>query len=303
MEARESKPSGDACGLTVPTLTFPKQRPSRPPTFGWLPVTMARTTRNSAADPDEPSNPRNTGKPGAPGDSGEPTTPESANPETLVLPTEQLETTPSPVSASAAASGGATGLSDEPGASATSARPAGRDSVFRRHPVATGIVAGAIAVVIACGLTAWGVGTAVTASLTNQSAPIAAPSTSTATPAPDAGGIQGGRLAPGRIAFRATIQSIDDSTWTILTKRGQTVNLTITSSTQFGTKRISETKGSFTVGESVAIVATRINGTATAVRVVDAADLGAGSGDGSDGQGTDGDQPTPTPSPTPTATT
>lgn len=159
-------------------------------------------------------------------------------------------------------------------------------SVFRRHPIATGIVAGAIAVVIACGLTAWGVGTAVTASLTSQSAPANAPSTST--PAPNANGIQGGPVAGGRIAFRATIQTIGDSTWTILTKRGQTVSVAVNGSTQFGTKRASESASSFAVGDSVLIVATRANGEATAVRIVNAADIG---------------HPAPTPTPTSTATT
>jgi hypothetical protein len=156
--------------------------------------------------------------------------------------------------------------------------------VFRRHPLATGIVAGAIAIVIACGLTAWGVGSAVTASLTNQTAPVAAPPT--ATPAPQANATQGGRVEAGRVAFRATIESIGDSTWTILTKRGQTVNVTITSATLFGTKRASETQGSFSVGDNVVVVATRTNGTATAVRIATAADASA-----------------PTASPTSTATT
>lgn len=218
------------------------------------------------------------------------TTPEPVEPDgsegAAVRPSEQLAMTPAPVSASAAASGGATGLTDvsssEPSSTLTDRT---NTSVFRRHPIATGIAVGAIAVVIACGLTAWGVGTAVTDSLTSQSRP-AAPST--ATPAPNANGIQGGPVAGGRIAFRATIQSIGESNWTILTKRGQTVSVAINGSTQFGTKRASESASSFAVGDSVLIVATRANGAATAVRIVNAADIG---------------HPAPTPTPTSTATT
>jgi hypothetical protein len=147
-------------------------------------------------------------------------------------------------------------------------------------------------VLVVSSLTAWGVGTAVTASLTNQSAPVVPISTATPTPA---AGQQGGALTAGRVAFRATIQNIDDSTWTILTKRGQTVSITVNGATLFGTKQLSETASSFAVGDSVVIVATRQNGAATAVRVVSAKDLGGGANSG--------DLSTPTPSPTSSATT
>jgi hypothetical protein len=229
--------------------------------------------------------------------SGTPSNTPSVTPR--VTPTEQIATTPSPVRASAAASGGATGLRDgvrdgvrdSDAASSKTGQSPEKPGIFRRHPLASGIAAGLIVVVVVSGLTAWGVGAAVTASLTNQTAPLAPPSTST--PAPNAGGVQGGRLGAGqlgagRLALRATIQSIDDSNWTILTKRGQTVTIAITSSTKFGTKKTAETEDSFAVGDTVIVIATKADGSATAVRVATANGVGDG---------------IPTPSPTSSATT
>ena len=157
-----------------------------------------------------------------------------------------------PVSATAAASGGETGLPTE-----TPKRP----SIFRRHPLATGIAAGVVAVVLVSGLTAWGVGAAVTASLTSSTGsemPTGMPM-GTPTSAPATGGSAGtGQAATaGRIAFRATIQSMDGASWTILAKNGKTVTVTIDSTTQFGTKKMTATAGDFAVGDNVIIVATR----------------------------------------------
>jgi hypothetical protein len=187
---------------------------------------------------------------------------------------------PAPVSASASAAGGASGLDPAP------TKP---QSVFRRHPLASGIAAAVLAVVVVSGLTAWGVGAAVTASLTSSTAsssstmPMGTPTT-----APQTLNTKGSGTAGGRLGFRATIQSMDGDSWTILTKRGQTMTVAIDSATQFGTKKAAATAGSFAVGDSVVIVATRgTDGTPTATRVVDASALG-GSG--------------ATPAPTPTAT-
>ena len=187
-----------------------------------------------------------------------------------------------PVSATSAASGGATGLDGE---------TARQTSVFRRHPLAAGLAASVIAVVLVSGLTALGVGAAVTASLTSSTTremPMGNP-----TAAPPVGGI-GGAATAGRLAFRATIQSIDSNSWTILTKKGKTVTVTIDSTTQFGTKEAAETAGSFAVGDNVIIVATRgPDGAPTATRVVDASALGTGAGSAT----------TPMPSMTSTPTT
>ena len=216
-----------------------------------------------------------------------------------VQPTEQIPTEPAPVSAFATAGGRATGLDED---------VATKDSVFRRHPVATGVTAGVLAVILVSGLTAWGVGAAVTASLTSETAPTAPLSTT----APAAGGT-GALNAAGRVAFRATIQSIDASTWTIMTRKGETVTITIDDATQFGTKAMAETASSFAVGDSVVIVATKSGDTATATRVVDASALGGrfgkglgsttGTATGTGAATTPMSPMTPTPAPTSTTTT
>jgi Domain of unknown function (DUF5666) len=200
-------------------------------------------------------------------------TPDPTAPEPEVQPTEQLPLEAPPVSAGAAASGGATGISANDGALANE-EPTG--SVFRRHPLAAGVTVGVIAVVLVSGLTAWGVGAAVTASLSSStSSQLPGPS---ATPGPAVGGVAGGvTKAAGRVAFRATIQSIDGSSWTIVTRKGQTVTIAVTSSTQFGTRKSAETASSFAVGDSIVVVGSRAGGgTPTATRVVNAADVGAG---------------------------
>jgi hypothetical protein len=193
-----------------------------------------------------------------------PTTPRRAQPtaQPSVQPTEQFPMDSAPVSASSAASGGATGLDGE--------FPK-QQSLLRRHPFATGIASGVLAVIVVSGLTAWGVGAAVTSSLTSSTgsemhmgAPTSTPQAES-TAAPTAGGT----TATGRVAFRASIQSMDSDSWTILTKSGQTVTVTVNSATQFGTKKMAATAGSFAVGDNVIIVAMRgTDGTPTATRVV-----------------------------------
>jgi hypothetical protein len=203
-------------------------------------------------------------------------TPQSA--DKAPAPTEQIPAEPAPVSARAAASGGATGLVAEDEKNV---------SVFHRHPLATGIVAGAVAVVLVSGLTAWGVGAAVSASVvssTSAELPMA-PSTT----APTAGGTSKAATA-GRLAFRATIQSIDGSSWSILTKKGKTITVTVDGATRFGTKRMSATAGSFAVGDNVIIVASRgAGGTPTAARVVEASVTGKGGSGTGTGTGTGSD--------------
>ena len=175
-------------------------------------------------------------------------------------PTEQLPMESLPVYASAAASRGATGLdSDEFMDSRQKLLP-----MFGRHPLATAIGAGVIAVILVSGLTAWGVSTAVSASLTSSTSetPMAMP---TATPT------AGGTATTGRLAFRATIQSIDSGSWAILTKKGKTVTVMVNGATQFGTKKVTATAGSFAVGDSVIIVAANgTNGMPIATRIVKA---------------------------------
>ena len=175
-------------------------------------------------------------------------------------PTDKLPMHSAPVSATAAASGGQTGLQAE---------KERRPSIFRRHPLVTGIAAGAVAVVLVSGLTAWGVGAAVTASLTSSTSSELPMTMPTTTPAP--GAAAGASPTAGRLAVRATIQSMDGDSWTVLTRKGTTVTLTVDSTTKFGTKSMPTTAGSFAVGDSVIIVATRgTDGMPVATRVVKA---------------------------------
>ena len=190
------------------------------------------------------------------------------------------------MSARAAASRGATGLTedgltDDGLTEATESSAAGINaSLFRRHPIASGVVTGAVAVILVAGLTAWGVGTVVATSLTSSTsgmsmgAPTATPTPGA--PAPATGQKGAGRQAAGRLAFRATIQAMDGASWTILTRKGKTVTVTVDSSTQFGTKKAPETASSFAVGDAVVVVATAGStaGSAVATRVVSATDVG-----------------------------
>jgi hypothetical protein len=210
-------------------------------------------------------------------------------------PTEQLPIEPTPVSARAAASGGATGLTadkltadkltaDKLTHGTENAAASSNASLFRRHPIAFGLVAGAVAVILVAGLTAWGVGAVVATSLTSSTsgmsmgAPTATPTPGAPAPAPATGRQAAGRQAAGRLAFRATIQSMDVASWTILTRKGKTVTVTVDSSTQFGTQKAPETASSFAVGDSVIVVATAGStaGSAVATRVVSATDVGTG---------------------------
>jgi hypothetical protein len=212
----------------------------------------------------------------APDDKPEPNQPETDRTEPVVQPTEQLPIEPAPVSARAAASGGSTGLTNNTDAGINA-------SLFQRHPIASGIVAGAAAVILVAGLTAWGVGTMVATSLTSSTsgmsmgAPTATPTPGAAATAPATGRQAAGRQAGGRLAFRATIQSMDATGWTILTRKGRTVTVTIDSSTLFGTKKAPETANSFAVGDSVIVVATagKTADPAVATRVVSATDVGS----------------------------
>jgi hypothetical protein len=222
-------------------------------------------------------------------------------------PTGQLPIESAPVSARATASGGSTGLTKNgltKGGLTKNGRTknrltkdgrtedtdAGSNSpLFRRHPIAFGVVTGVVAVILVAGLTAWGVGAVVATSLTSSTSGMSmgAP-TATPTPGPTAttpaagqkaGGQKGtGQQVAGRVAFRATIQSMAGTSWTILTRKGETVTVTVDSSTQFGTRKVPETVSSFAVGDSVILVATAdstpggTTGSAVATRVVSAAD-------------------------------
>ncbi len=161
-------------------------------------------------------------------------------------------------------------------------QPTPQPSAFRRHPWAFGIPIGVIAVILVSGLTAWGVTALVSAPLTpmGASSPMAM---SSATAAPATGAPQ------KREGVRGTITAIAGSSWTIATKAGPTVTITVNSSTLYGTKAAPAAASDFAVGDSVAVIGTRTGDTGVATRVVKTT-KGAGAGD----TGAD-----PTPSATP----
>ena len=188
-----------------------------------------------------------------------------------VRPTEQIPIEPSPVHATAAVNRGWTGL-DALTSDGVTGSDRGDDrsletsgNVLRRHRLATEIAVGVLVVALAAGLTAWGVGTAVTASLTSDRGTVAAlPSTRPAS--------QAGATAAHRAALRATIEAIDTggstASWTILTKKGATLTIEIDPATQFGTRQNPESESAFEVGDHVLVVAARTDGTVTATRVI-----------------------------------
>ena len=138
-----------------------------------------------------------------------------------------------------------------------------RPSFVRRHPIGTGIAAAAVAVVLVSGLTAWGVGAAVTASLTSSTSASSALGSMNATGA-------------GRVMFRGTIASISGSTWTITTRNGRTVEVAISAETQFGTKKAPAAETDFAEGDSVIVIGSRDSASAThgtALRIVAAKEL------------------------------
>jgi hypothetical protein len=73
--------------------------------------------------------------------------------------------------------------------------------------------------------------------------------------------------ARARKGTRATIVSESGSTWTVRTKAGQSLVVTITPQTRFGTTKAPAMRAQFTLGESVVILGTVSNGTVTATRI------------------------------------
>jgi hypothetical protein len=182
----------------------------------------------------------------------------------------------------------------------TDLRSSGAEPGFiRRHPIAIGVSAAVVAIVIVSGLTAWGVGSAVAASMTSATVSTS-PSTSPNAPAAGTAGNGGQRvkqLAGGRQLVRATIASIDGSTWNVTTRSGVSGTVTVDSSTQFGTRKAPSAASDFAPGDPVIIVATPTNTSAgslsgTADRIVLAKRRATEGGDTA--------QPTPMQSATPT---
>lgn len=225
-----------------------------------------------------------------------------APPEPDVQPTEQIPFEPTPVAARSAVNRGKTGLgslTSEPGATGPRAGspdarvaniPSGQPAP-RRHLLSSDLTVAILVGVVVSALIAWGVGTAVAASVVSNDARLAPAAIATSTPQPAAGATD----AAGRAVFRGTIENMagtgassSATTWTVLTRGGETLTVAITSSTRFGTQRLAESASDFALGDAVVVVAARSHGVITAIRVAEVAPA---------------NQTVPIPTPTSTATT
>lgn len=263
---------------------MPEHWPSAIATNGWLGTVMAIPRKPSAAEPDEPTGPSERA---------------DATKVPDVQPTEQIRVEPSPVAARSAVNRGKTGLGD---LTADGARTTGDGSAAalasaqptpRRHLLSSDITVAVLLVVVVSALTAWGVGTAVAASVVGSNSARLAPA-ATSTPVPQSNATTDGI----RDVFHGTIESMDaagattggQASWTILTRSARTLVIDIPDSTRFGTTDVAESAATFAVGDSVVVVATASAGEFTATRVAEANAVGSGT-------------TTPTaPIPTPTST-
>lgn len=196
---------------------------------------------------------------------------EAAGETPVVQPTEQIEHEPAPVAARSAVNRGKTGLGSLTADDTTPTSDTTSDTTSsRRHVLSSDVTVGVLIVVVISALTAWGVGTAVAASVASNDSRLVPVAIATTTPAPSSTG------TTDRLAFLATIQNIgsnsssNNSNWTVLTRSGKTLTIAVTDSTGFGTKRLAEPQGTFVVGDAVVIVAIRSNGVITAIRVAHA---------------------------------
>jgi hypothetical protein len=127
--------------------------------------------------------------------------------------------------------------------------------------------------VSATALAAIGVGVGVAFAAAGESSTTqGAASTSTTAPASGAAPSQSAHSAAhaavrGRKGTRATIVSESASTWTVRTRAGQSLVVTITPRTQFGTMKAPATRAQFLPGQSVVILGAVSNGTVTATRI------------------------------------
>ena len=127
-----------------------------------------------------------------------------------------------------------------------------RPSFVRRHPFGLGIAGGAIAVVLISGLTAWGVDAALASSAQPTSAAAPATVTSPGATAPKVNAPK--HSLDGRTLVRGTIASIDASSWSITTRSGTTITVTVDGSTSYGTKKAPASATDFAAGDPVLVV-------------------------------------------------
>lgn len=189
-------------------------------------------------------------------------------------PTLPLPTTPEGVPPAGAAAGPDVvgGTPEAPVAAPVAPAPAATvpaAGFLRRHAVGVALVAGALAVVVLAGGTAWGVsaavaagqaGAAMTTAAQNQAAGSKA---STRTHAKTSGA--NAKHAHG---LRGTLTAISGDTWTLQTAAGASVTVALTSSTAFGTAAAPAERSTFVVGDRVGVLGARSGSTVTATRVL-----------------------------------
>lgn len=127
-----------------------------------------------------------------------------------------------------------------------------------RHRIA---LLAAIVAVLAIGS---GVGIGVAAASDSSGAPSASVTPRTS-PLPSTAPATG--PAKAQRAVRATIVSEAGSTWTVRTRAGRTITVTVTPTTKFGTKKAPATATQFAAGQLVVIAGTLNNDTITATRI------------------------------------
>lgn len=71
----------------------------------------------------------------------------------------------------------------------------------------------------------------------------------------------------GQRPTRATIVSEGSTSWTVRTRQGKTVTITITPQTQFGTKKAPASRTQFTVGKQIAVIGQQSGTGITATRI------------------------------------
>ncbi len=141
-------------------------------------------------------------------------------------------------------------------------------SLIRRHMGAA--VASGVAVVVLAG---GGIAYAVTSSGSSGPAkaalpPVSAPATTT----PPARGASGKAAAGGTNAkhpgVRGTVTAVNGGVWTVKTVKGDSVSVTVTPQTTFGTKQAPGSASSFPVGTTVRVDGQRTGTSITAIRIL-----------------------------------
>ncbi|WP_158865898.1 DUF5666 domain-containing protein [Leifsonia sp. AG29] len=130
-------------------------------------------------------------------------------------------------------------------------------SYLRRKPLALVVAAAALGVVLVAGATAWGVSTAVASS---ASAPTAA-----RVAAQPKAAARARKQGHGLLGI---VTGISATSWTIRSAAGETLTVTVGSSTAYGTANKPASASSFAVGQRVGIIGTRTGSTVNATRIV-----------------------------------